>query len=266
MHLRDELGEALKSLSGLIDIDTIPRADGGMDVTFGNGRPLVIAAHAYPIEAVSTGPEGFAAVVSQGVQATAEILGGRMGGLLEARDRAIPGYQAQLDELAFTVASEVNALHAAGYGLDGVTGRNMFAPMATAAGAAAAIAVDAGIAADPSTIAAAATASPGDNQTARSLAALREARVMSGGTATLSDGWGQIVYRVGADSRAASDEQKSRAEIVRQVELLREQVSGVSLDEEAMMMMKFQRAYEANARYFQAVDGALSTLMQALGR
>jgi flagellar hook-associated protein FlgK len=32
------------------------------------------------------------------------------------------------------------------------------------------------------------------------------------------------------------------------------------------MMMKFQRAYEANARYFQAVDGALSTLMQALGR
>jgi flagellar hook-associated protein 1 FlgK len=35
----------------------------------------------------------------------------------------------------------------------------------------------------------------------------------------------------------------------------------VSLDEEAMMMMKFQRAYEANARFFQAVDSALETLL-----
>jgi flagellar hook-associated protein FlgK len=28
-----------------------------------------------------------------------------------------------------------------------------------------------------------------------------------------------------------------------------------------MMMMKFQRAYEANARFFQAVDSALETLL-----
>jgi len=90
---------------------------------------------------------------------------------------------------------------------------------------------------------------------------VRDARVLSGGTATLSDAWGSLIYRVGADTKTASDEQSSRAEIVQQVELLREQVSGVSLDEEAMMMMKFQRAYEANARFFQAIDSALDTLL-----
>ena len=89
---------------------------------------------------------------------------------------------------------------------------------------------------------------------------------MAGGTATFGDTWSQLVYRVGTDSKAAQDEQRSRSEIVRQVELLREQVSGISLDEEAMMMMKFQRAYEANARFFQAIDQTLDTLMQSVAR
>jgi flagellar hook-associated protein 1 FlgK len=35
----------------------------------------------------------------------------------------------------------------------------------------------------------------------------------------------------------------------------------VSLDEEAAAMMKFQRAYEANARFFTAVNDTITTLM-----
>ena len=46
---------------------------------------------------------------------------------------------------------------------------------------------------------------------------------------------------------------------------LRDQVSGVSLDEEAASMIKFQRAYEANAKYFTAVDDMLLTLMRTVG-
>ena len=49
------------------------------------------------------------------------------------------------------------------------------------------------------------------------------------------------------------------------MELMREQVSGVSLDEEAANMMKFQRAYEANARFFQAIDSTLESLMSLAG-
>jgi len=43
-------------------------------------------------------------------------------------------------------------------------------------------------------------------------------------------------------------------------------VSGVSLDEEAVQMIKFQRAYEANARFFGAVDQTLAVLFQMVGR
>ena len=69
---------------------------------------------------------------------------------------------------------------------------------------AAAMQLDPGVAGDPSLIAAAGVALPGDNGTARAIAALRTTRVLNGGTATLSDGWGDIVYQVGSDSQGAA--------------------------------------------------------------
>lgn len=261
LALRDELGIALKELAGLMDIGTIPRADGGMDVVFGNGRPLVVGANVYTLDAVNSPPDGFASLQSGGVPVNAEITGGSIGGLVHARDVLLPGYLEQLDTLAYGLVTEVNAVHAGGYDLNGATGNPFFTPLAGAAGAARAMTISGGILGDPSTIAAGAAPVAGDNAVARELASLRDARVLSGGTATFADAWGALVYRVGSDSRAATQEQASRGEIVRQIELLREQASGVSLDEEAMMLMKFQRAYEANARFFQAIDSALGTLL-----
>ena len=52
---------------------------------------------------------------------------------------------------------------------------------------------------------------------------------------------------------------------VNQIENLRDSVSGVSLDEEAASMMRFQRAYEANARFFTTVNETLDVLLN-LGR
>jgi len=263
--LKDEIGVALKSLSSLVNISTITRADGGVDVTFGSGHPLVLDDNVYSLDLTSGPPNGFARLQSAGTDVTSEVTGGSIGGFLQTRDVLMPGYADKLDTLAYTVVTQVNAVHQTGYDMHGATGAAFFTPLGSAAGAASAISISAGIAADPSTIAAGTTATPGDNGVARQFANLRDARVMTGGTATFSDSWGTFVYQVGADSRAASDEHSSRAEIVSQMELMREQVSGVSLDEEAANMMKFQRAYEANARFFQAIDSTLEALM-SLGR
>jgi len=43
-------------------------------------------------------------------------------------------------------------------------------------------------------------------------------------------------------------------------------ISGVSLDEESMHLLKFQRAYEANARFFSVIDRTIDVLMSNLGR
>ncbi len=132
--------------------------------------------------------------------------------------------------------------------------------------------VGSAIAADPSrTSPRPAPAAPADNAIAASAGRPARSPVIDTGAVTLAGGTddprrrvGTAGLPVGTEPAAAKNAQASRGAIVQQVQLLREQVSGVSLDEEAMSMMKFQRAYEANARFFRAVGDALDMLMQAL--
>ncbi len=263
--LRDQQGVALKKLSGLADITVTQQVDGTDSVSIGTGRALVVGGDAYALGIGSAGISGEATITSQGVDITSEISRGSVGGELLVRDQFVPGYQARLDQLAFGVAQQVNTLHAAGYDANGHTGQTLFTPLGSAAGAAAALAVDPALAGDSSLVAASSTGAAGDNRAAKAIANLRDARTMSGGTASLSDVWSQLVFRVGSDSQTAQAQQHSSQEIVNQIAKLRDQVSGVSLDEESANMLKFQRAYQANARLFSAVEQTLTTLMSMVG-
>jgi len=255
---------AVEALAALTAVAVLPRSDGGVDVTIPSGRALVIGDAAYAV-AVGNGPDGMATLSLGGYDITAEIDNGRLGGLLQARDTMVPGYLEQLDTMAFTVAQQVNTVHQSGFDAAGAAGGPFFAPLATATGAAAAIAVSAAVSADPGLVAASATGAPGDNQTARALAALRDAGVLAGGTATFAEAWGRLAYTVGTDASTAQVELEARAAVRGEVERLRDQVSGVSLDEEAANLIKYQRAYEANAKFFATIDSVLETLMSLAG-
>jgi flagellar hook-associated protein 1 FlgK len=265
LSLQDEQSVLVRQLSEIVDIDVLQRGDGGVDITIGNGRALVIGENGYQVQTSVVG--GVNHVFSAGVDVTSELSAGKIGGLIYARDVLLPGYQADLDSLAYEVATNVNALHAAGVGGDGGTGRDLFTfspAIVGSGGAAGAIGVNAAVAADGNLVAVAGPGAPvGDNATARSIAALRHAKVV-GGTATFNETWGQLVYRVGRDSQTAANEQAGRQEIVTQVDGLRDQVSGISLDEEAVNLVKYQKAYEANARFFRAIDSTLDTLIGML--
>jgi flagellar hook-associated protein 1 len=269
--LRDQQGVALKTLSGLADVTVLARADGGADVSIGSGRALVVGENVYGLGIGSAGISGLATITSGGVDITDEIKRGEVGGLLQVRDTIVPDYQNRLDALAFGVAQQVNALHTGGYDANGDPGVDFFTAPATATGAAAALAVNqaiaggSGVAGDSSLVAASQTGSTGDNGTAKAIAGLADARVMAGGTASLSDVWSQLVYRVGSDSQVAQAQQASGQQIVDQITKLRDQISGVSLDEEAAAMLKFQRAYQANARMFTTADAMMTTLMNMVG-
>lgn len=264
LNLRDQVNQAVTELSTLVDLSVVERPDGGFDVSLGNGAPLVIGEHAYPLAVADRAVTGLAEIVAGGAVVTSAVTGGRLGGLLHVRDAVLPGYQANLDALAHSVAAEVNALHLAGYGLDGTTGQAFFVPPAVLEGAARGFAVDAALTAPGGERLVAASDSAtanGDNTVARALSNLRDAKVMDGGTVTFTGYWGQFVYQVGRDTALARDEAQSQADIVRQIGILQDAVSGISLDEEASDMLRFQRAYEANARFFTTIDETLETLL-----
>ncbi|MCX6537727.1 MAG: flagellar hook-associated protein FlgK [Acidobacteria bacterium] len=259
LTLQDQEKVALDRLTQLVDVNAIARADGGIDLTVGNGRPLVVGAESVSLEATQQPPLSFVDVVSGGQSITSEVTGGELAGNLQVRDQFIPDYQNRLNTLASQFAASVNAIHSAGFDGNGNAGTAFFTTD-PAAGAAASIAVNPAIVADSSLVAAAGVQAPGDNQAARDIANLRDATVMDGGRSTFSDAWGQLTYRVGSDTQTAREDQASRQAIVTQVQSLADAASGVSLDEESMMMLKYQRAYEANAQFFRAINDTIATL------
>ena len=216
LHVRDEINEAVQDLSKLIDVNVIETEGGGYTIDFAGGHPLVVGQFNYAVEIADAPVTGLARLTSGGVDVTARVTSGSIGGLLDVRDTKIPGYLTRLDTLATDVATQVNAVHATGFGLGGSTGVNFFqigVPPGAATLSINAILTAAG---GENFVAAAGVAgAAGDNATARRLADLRDAKVTGGGTASAAEAWSQLVYRVGRDKQAAADSLATQSEVTR---------------------------------------------------
>jgi flagellar hook-associated protein 1 FlgK len=131
--LRDRRGVLINELAELVDIDQVQLRDGiGINV---GGQLLVGGNHA---NALSTIPEAdnppfqdVAFVRSDGNEfaISDKIQGGKIGGLLAARDTDIVAFQDRLDRLAAVLVNEFNQQHQVGYGLDDSTGTNFFSAL-----------------------------------------------------------------------------------------------------------------------------------------
>ncbi|MGE3957538.1 MAG: flagellar hook-associated protein FlgK [Vicinamibacterales bacterium] len=263
--LRDRLDLAVQNLAKITDVNVITHPNGTADIAIGGGRALVVGRSNYDLEITNAAGTGLAEVRADGVDITASLTGGAIGGQLAIRDQIVPDYKQRLDQLAYDVGTQFNAVHTSGFDLNGNTGPLLYLPLATVQGSAAALEFNPAIASDTSLIAASSTGSPGDNGGAKALADLRTQAVANGGTATFTQSWSQLVNKVGTDSANARNSLQTRQDVVSAIQKLRDSVSGVSLDEEAGRLMQFQRAYEANARYFAAIDSSLSVLMSTFG-
>jgi flagellar hook-associated protein 1 FlgK len=181
---------------------------------------------------------------------------------METRDVVINDYMTRLDTLAGAIIQEVNALHndaitPSGFGLDG--SQNDFFTGSNAGD----IAVNSDILADVNLIAAAgdAAALPGDNSVAIAIANLQSALTMSGGSASFDDYYTTLVGDVGSDVQTANLNYDHQSSMIQHLENYREEVSGVSLDEEMVNLVKFQHAYNAAARLITVTDEMMETII-----
>jgi flagellar hook-associated protein 1 FlgK len=188
---------------------------------------------------------------------------GTIGGTIAARDGALADARSALDQLASDLSTGYNAQHSAGVGLDGNTGRNLFTPAASAAGAASAMSVSTDVLGHAEYLAGAqsATSLPSDNRNALLLLGVRDQKLALGGMATAQQAFSAMVANGGAASRSALDQSNHASATLAQVDALRESASGVSTDEEMISMMKFQRAYQASLRVIETADSMLSDLI-----
>lgn len=109
------------------------------------------------------------------------------------------------------------------------------------------LAVDPTLQADPRRAAAGKTPQAGDNANALTLAQLGTAASLDGGT--FGDYYHSIVASVGVRSQQAGLVAEQRQTVLQGLENRRESLSGVSLDEEQVNLVRFQQAYSAAAQF-----------------
>lgn len=107
----------------------------------------------------------------------------------------------------------------------------------------------------------------GDNITAREIADLAQKAVSIRTTwnastrQTLSEYYGNLVARVGADTAGAKYTAATETAVAQDLYDRQEEISGVNLDEEMTNLIKFQASYKAAAKLITTADEMLQTLL-----
>ena len=134
--LRDKREALVSDVADRIGATVVPDPSGAVTL-FAAGAALVSGDVASAVGVSVDGEGAMKITADRGgnpMDITAGVSAGSLGGLREARDTDIAQSASQIDRLAFDFAGAINAVHQAGYGLDGVTGRSLRPPRASRRG------------------------------------------------------------------------------------------------------------------------------------
>jgi flagellar hook-associated protein 1 FlgK len=193
---------------------------------------------------------------------THRIRGGKLGGAIEVRDQLLGRMMDRMDELAFALSDSVNQIHQMGFDRYGNPAQNFFNPLDQRHRAAEKIKISDAIENDANRIATAAIPdAPSDNRIALAIANIQGLKFMSGGTATMDDWYNSIVSDIGVMTASNRSNLNQQKDVVNQLSKFREQISGVSIDEETANLLQFQHVFDASAKVVQVADELLKTVL-----
>lgn len=237
-----QVNALLEELSGLVDATVLNQTDGTVSVYVGGMTPLLLGESAYPLSA-SVSSSSTRILDSTGKDITDSISGGSLTALVEVRNSQIPGYLEGLNKLAMGVADQINAVLLGGLDASGAPPAVDLFTYNTAGDAARTLTVNA---MTPGQLAVASATAPGGNGNALALADLASSPQIDG--MTFSAYYGSVAGQLGRDLAGAKESAETQQLLLDQAQALREETSGVSIDEEAARIIELQRGYEAMAQ------------------
>jgi flagellar hook-associated protein 1 len=101
----------------------------------------------------------------------------------------------------------------------------------------------------------------GNNEAMLRMVALEDAAVMPSGL-TMTEAYIERVNEVGSVARQAAIAEQALSVVYQQAQEARDGISGVSLDEEASALVRFQQAYQANAKVMQVAMALFDSILQ----
>lgn len=272
-----QLHSSLESLSQLVNISVTFAPDGSATVLMGGQTPLVMGSQQFQIQASfadSTPPVNANAVPdahildANGQDVTSQISQGTLGGLLNVRNTVLASLQGNgtqqgaLNQLAQHVADRVNQILTAGTTLSGQSGSALFAYDAT----------------NPTDIAATlsltnitgSALAPNDGTTnngaALALGNMGDSTVAANliGGQSIVQFAAAMATRLGQQASDAQSGQDLSTLQLAQARAIQNQISGVSLDAEAIQVMQLQKGYEAAGKTVGVINSLADSLMNMI--
>ncbi|HUB82920.1 MAG TPA: flagellar hook-associated protein FlgK [Bryobacteraceae bacterium] len=270
-----QIHSTLDQLSNDGSISATEQADGTWVVLLNGQTPLVMQNQAFALSAGTVspgassanpnGPPHLSLLASDGTDITSDTTSGQLGSLLNTANVVLPGYLGDgtqvgsLNTLAESFASNVNTLLTNGYQSSGpppVAGVPLFTWDTTnPTNVAQTLQVSSTI--TPSQLAA---ISPGPPEVSNgvSLALSQLADPTTAGDEinglSYTQFYASMASNVGTLLDTANANLQTQQAAVTQAQNVRQQISGVSLDQEATILIQFQQAYEANSKLVNVLD------------
>jgi flagellar hook-associated protein 1 len=273
----------LDQLAQYVNFTAIKQSDGTYTVLAGGQTPLVIGSQQYnlsfqlaqptnPPPTNATGPPLAQILASNGADVTSQIDSGQLGALLTVRNTILPtyigdAYQAgNINTMAQQFADSVNQQLTSGNISDGPPAQPGVAlftyDSSNPSNVAQTLAVNPDI--TPGQLAA---IQPGPPEVANGVA-LGLAQMSNPQNSSqeingesYSDYYGDMASNVGAALDTATGQQTLQQSAVAQAQNLVQQASGVDLDQEAVNLVEFQRAYDANSHFVTVLDQITSDII-----
>jgi len=274
--LRDRRDQIVKKINNLVDISAHTDNNGNINAEIRGVGPLVtgvnveeFSVHHAPAQEDEGNVDGALQIARSSLGnnfITSQFHGGKIGALIETRDKAVAEVLERLDKLAYSVTSAVNDIHQKGFTQNGETGLNFFNPITSVDGAAGNLALSDDIHHSVGNIAVALQPdSPGDNRGALAIANLQNLHLMNDGKTTVDDFYNSIVADIGVSSARNREALGQQQSILTQLTKMRDQVSGVSIDEETTNLMQYQHAFDASAKVIKVADEMMDTILKLRG-
>jgi flagellar hook-associated protein 1 FlgK len=236
--------------------------------------------------------------VAQGattVNVTSQVKNGQLGGFLDLRDNILPSYQTQMDQIAGSLAGQVNQINMSGYGLPNASGTSTTGTLFFTGGNGVSNGIDPatgeafGFAAgtpnykgiintlqvNPAVVAntdligaSSVNGAAGNNTNILAMAALQTSlgTVDVQGNGTYSSGpfstvISGLINSVGTDAQTYNTTSTNQQNLLTALQNQKASTSGVSLDEEAASLLSYQQAYQASAQFITTISKLTDQLM-----
>lgn len=259
--LRDHRDVLVQDLSAFADIRIQTLQDGAYGISLANGQPLVLGATAgrLTIDRTMSGEQtvslDFAASAFPLDQA---LLGGSFGGLYDSEYALLRPAQADLHAMAKALADMVNETLTQGYDLNGDQGQALFihnpnsiTSMLELTGL------------SPEQLAFSdVNDEVGNNAVLLDLLELKNQGIqVAGSQVSLNDAYAGLLGRVASASRQNQADLKSAQTVLDEAQAQRDSISAVHLDEEAVNLMSYMQAYQANMKVISTSNELFSSLL-----